>query len=129
MRIKSILLLAVISACVIGFAKTEDVKPATIHVYRYKRFYAKALKPSVYFDGKQVARLGNGEVFTTTLSPGKHTITSNDKNSGVDLELSSGDEIFIRMDMTSTDMWKSHGALTMMLTEQGRHDIAGLKPL
>jgi hypothetical protein len=101
---------------------------ATIHIYRYKKYIASALKPSVYCDGKQVGRLSNGSVLTVHIAAGRHIFTSNDKNSGVDLDLNAGDEIYIRMDMTN-DLWKAHGALTMMLPEQGRHDVHGLMPM
>jgi hypothetical protein len=117
--------IAVLSYCP---ASSQDQKAATIHVYRYKRFVGSALKPSVYCDGRQLARLGSGQVLTVKILTGRRVFTSNDKNSGVDLDLNAGDEIYIRMDI-QTDMWKGHGALTMMLPEQGRHDIQGLVPI
>jgi hypothetical protein len=128
MRARFFLLFLIAVLLYVPASSQDKQATATIHIYRYKRYIASALKPSVYCDGKQVGRVRNGSVLTVHIPAGRHAFTSNDKNSGVDLDLSAGDEIYIRMDMT-TDMWKAHGALTMMLPEQGRHDIQGLAPM
>ena len=112
-------------------AQTGDATPskATVHIYRYKQFVGSALSPSVYCDGAQLARMENGRYFTVQLDPGKHTFTSNDKQSGVDLDLKAGEEYFIRVELAA-GFAKGHGRLILMSREQGSYELKSdkLKP-
>lgn len=103
---------------------------ATVHIYRYKQFVGSALSPSVYCDGNQLARMENGRYFTVTLDPGKHSFTSNDKQSGIDLEMKAGEEYFIRVELAA-GFAKGHGRLILMSREQGSYELKSdkLKPL
>src|SRR6266704_4063181 len=78
--------------------KTADAKPskATVYVYRYKQFVGSALAPSVYCDDAELARMENGRYFSATVDPGKHSFLSNDKQSGVELDMNAGEQYFIR---------------------------------
>src|ERR1700716_3948120 len=89
--------------------KTAEAKPskATVYVYRYKQFVGAALEPSVYCDELQLARMTNGRYFTTKIDSGKHTFHSNDKQSGVELDLKAGQEYFIRLEI-ATGFMKGH---------------------
>src|SRR5215470_10607584 len=69
---------------------------ATVYVYRYKQFVGSALEPSVYCDDAQLAKMTNGRYFTVKIEPGKHTFHSNDKQSGIEMDLKPGQEYFIR---------------------------------
>src|SRR6266704_601271 len=91
---------------------------AHLRVYRQRRYAGSALAPSVFVDEKQVARVGNGRRFGLKLTPGTHTIKSDDKASAISLEAKAGQEYFIRVDET-TGFWKGHGKLTMLMPEQG----------
>jgi hypothetical protein len=99
-----------------------------LHVYRHRRYVGAALAPSVYVDDNQVARVGNGRRFTAKLTPGVHSIRSDDKNSAVSLDVKPGQEYFIRID-EETGMWKGHGKLTFMQAEQGKPEYALAKPV
>jgi hypothetical protein len=103
---------------------------ATVHIYRYKQFVGSALAPSVYCDGNQLARMENGRFFTVAFDPGHHTFTSNDKQSGIDLELKAGEEYFIRVELAA-GFAKGHGRLILMSREQGSYEMNSdkLKPL
>ena len=103
---------------------------ATVYVYRYKQFVGSALAPSVYCDGTQLARMENGRYFTARLDPGKHTFTSNDKQSGIDLDLKAGEEYFVRVEL-ATGFAKGHGRLVLVPREQGGYELKSdkLKPL
>src|SRR5205807_1244610 len=83
--------------------KTTDAKPskATVYVYRYKQFVGGALAPSVYCDETELARMENGRYFTAKLDPGKHNFRSNDKQSGIELDMKSGQEYFLRVEIAS----------------------------
>lgn len=108
-------------------APTSDAK-ATLYVYRPRRYTGAALKPSVYADDTELARLENGRFFVAKLSPGAHTIRSNDKASGVALEMVAGADYYVRIDI-EPGAWKGHGKLTLVLPEQGQYEVKQEKPL
>ena len=103
---------------------------ATVYIYRYKQFVGSALSPSVNCDGAQLARMDNGRYFAANLNPGKHTFTSNDPQSGIDLDVKAGEEYFIRVEI-ATGAWKGHGHLSLVTREQGSYELKSdkLKPL
>ena len=74
-----------------------------------------AVKPSVYCDNQEVARMQNGRYFALRLPPGEHQLRANDAQSGVSLQVKLGDIYFIRVELAS-GLMKGHG--------QSRHDIA-----
>jgi hypothetical protein len=99
-------------------------------VYRYKQFVGSALAPSVYCDEVQLARLENGRYFAVNVDPGQHTFRSNDKQSGIQLDVKPGQEYFIRLEIAAGFM-KGHGRLILTAAEQGRYELQSnqLKPL
>jgi len=103
---------------------------ATVYFYRYKQFVGSALEPSVYCDDEQLARMTNGRYFTVQVDPGKHTFHSNDKQSGMELDLKAGQEYFIRLEIAPGAM-KGHGRLILMSPEQAGYELKSgrLKPL
>src|SRR5438552_8778096 len=112
--------------------KTVDAKSskATVYVYRYKQFVGGALSPSVYCDETELARMENGRYFTVSLHPGKHGFRSNDKQSGIELDLRAGQEYFIRLEI-ATGFMKGHGRLILMSPEQASYELKSdkFKPL
>lgn len=101
---------------------------ATVYIYRYKQFVGSALAPSVYCDDTELARMTNGRFFAAKLSSGKHTFHSNDKQAGIDVDLKSGQDYYIRVEL-ATGMMKGHGRLVLVAPEQGGYEIKKLKPL
>lgn len=137
---RAIQLLLAISLSVLFASAQEATKPtqvsdtktskATVYVYRYKQFAGSALAPSIYCDGVELARMENGRYFTAILEPGKHTLTSNDKQSGIDLDLKAGEDYFIRVEIAA-GFAKGHGRLVLVPREQGGYELNSdkLKPL
>jgi hypothetical protein len=113
-------------------AVSADIEksPAKVYVYRYKQFVGGALAPSVYCDDVQLARMDNGRYFMATIPAGKHTFRSNEVQSGMDLNLRSGQEYFLRVEI-ATGFMKGHGRLVLMPREQASYELrtAKLKPL
>lgn len=107
-------------------APSSDAK-ATLYVYRPRRYAGSALKPSVYSDDTELARLENGRFFVAKLAPGSHTIRSNDKASGVALDMKAGTNYYVRIDIEA-GAWKGHGKLTLVLPEQGQYEVKQVKP-
>lgn len=104
--------------------------PDHVHLvfYRSKRFAGSALEPSIYIDGKQIARMDNGRYFIVDLPPGPHGIGSDDKSSAINLNAKVGTVYYIRTDI-ETGFWKGHGRLTMMMPEQGSAEYKKCKYL
>src|ERR1700733_8551934 len=63
---------------------------AYLHVYRQHRYVGAALAPTVTVDETKVARVGSGRRFTAKLTPGTHSIRSDDKSSAVTLDAVAG---------------------------------------
>jgi hypothetical protein len=109
-----------------------DAKPskATVYIYRYKEFVGSALEPSVYCDDVRLARMDNGRYFAVSIDPGKHAFHSNDKQSGVELDLKAGEQYFIRVEIAAGFM-KGRGRLVLMSPQQASYELksTNLKPL
>ena len=99
-----------------------------MHVYRQRRYVGGALAPSIYVDHKQIARVGNGRRVTLRLTPGTHTISSDDKTSEIDLEVKPGGDYYVRIDEVP-GAFKGHGRLTLVLPEQGAPEYKLAKPI
>ncbi len=107
-----------------------ETKPqfAFLRVYRQRRYAGSSLAPSIYVDDKQVARVGNGRRFSARLTPGVHSIRSDDKSSAISVDAKGGQEYYVRVD-EETGFWKGHGKLTMLMPEQGRAEYQLQKPV
>jgi hypothetical protein len=101
---------------------------AVVYVYRYKQYIGYMVEPSVYCNEVQLARMDNGRYFKVILSPGTHTFRSNDKQSGIEMELKAGEEYYIRVEIIN-GLLKQRGRLVLMAKEQGAYEIKKLKAL
>jgi len=99
-----------------------------LRVYRARRYMGSALAPSIIVDDKQVARVGNGRRVSIRLSPGPHSIRSDDKSSNISLDIKAGQDYYVRID-EETGFWKGHGKLTLMMPEQGGPEYKLQKPV
>src|SRR5215471_7501297 len=123
--------LALAPYCVQAQEPSTPKQPTSVvYVYRYKQFVGSALAPSVYCDEVQLARMENGRYFAVNVDSGMHTFRSNDKQSGIQLEVKPGQEYFIRLEIAAGFM-KGHGRLILTAAEQGRYELQSnqLKPL
>ena len=123
--------LALAPYCVQAQEPSTPKQPTSVvYVYRYKQFVGSALAPSVYCDEVQLARMENGRYFAVNVDPGQHTFRSNDKQSGIELDIKPGQEYFIRLEIAAGFM-KGHGRLILTAAEQGRYELQSnqLKPL
>jgi hypothetical protein len=108
-------------------AKSSDTS-SLVYLYRYKQVYGMAIRPSIYCDDKEIARLQNGRYLALVLKPGKHQFRSNDKQSVIDLDMKAGQNYYFRLELAPGVM-KTHGRLTLMLPEQGASEFKLLKPV
>src|SRR5215831_7534054 len=133
MRVTRVLpfILALMPVCVQAQEpSTAKQQTSVVYVYRYKQFVGSALAPSVYCDEVQLARMENGRYFAVNVDSGMHTFRSNDKQSGIQLDVKPGQEYFIRLEIAA-GMMKGHGRLILTAAEQGRYELQSnkLKPL
>ena len=66
-------------------------------------------------------------VVVLALTPGHHTLRSNDKQSQIELDLKPGQEYYIRIDM-APGLAKGHGRLMLVQPEQGAAELKQMKP-
>jgi hypothetical protein len=111
-----------------GAAPATDTAIAHLRIYRQRRYAGSALAPSIYIDDKQVARVGSGRRICIRLSPGPHSVRSDDKSSAISVDAKSGQDYFVRVD-EEAGFWKGHGRLTMVLPEQGSAEYKLQKPV
>jgi hypothetical protein len=103
---------------------TEEVT-----IYRVKKFFGSALKPSIYVDGRQVARIQNGRYFTLDLPPAHHHVfSSTAKGADLELDIKPGEKHYIEM-VILPGTWRGGGRLVPVSESDGKAAIQKLKPL
>lgn len=101
---------------------------ATVYIYRPGKLVGKALEPSVFCDGVELARMDNGRFLTLKLKPGKHIIHMTDKKKGFEIDMGAGQEYYFRVGI-EMGMWKGQGKIMLEENEKGVAEIKKLKPL
>jgi hypothetical protein len=100
----------------------------TVVVYRPGKYVGSALKPSVYVDGNQITRLGNGRYFSVQLSPGKHSFGSSmKKEAALEVDVKSNETAYLEMVILSGN-WRGGGRLIPVGQEDAKNALLKLKP-
>lgn len=116
--------LFVLSCYVPAFAQDGKVV-----VYRPKKYQGSALKPSIYVDGKQAARLGNGRFVSLQLAPGKHNFDSSMKKAApLEVDVKSKETVYLEM-VILTGNWRGGGRLIPVGEDEAKNALVKLKPL
>jgi hypothetical protein len=114
-------------AALSGPAFAQD--SATLVFYRPKRFMGSGLTPSIYVDGKQVARLDNGRYFSLKVVAGKHLVESSMKShAGLEVDLKPADFAYLEM-VILTGNWRGGGRLVPAPADDAKAALKKLKPL
>jgi hypothetical protein len=84
---------------VLVFAASLSVaQDSTVVVFRRSDFTGSALKPSIYVDGNQAARLANGRYLSLQVAAGKHGFGSSAKNDApLDVEVKPNETLYLEM--------------------------------
>jgi hypothetical protein len=101
---------------------------STLYVYRPRRYEWATLKPSVYADGKQLARIENGRFFVVKLDAGKHTIRSDDKAPTVDIDMDPGRTYYLCIEIEE-GLLKGYGSPSLVPADQGQNEVKQTTPL
>jgi len=101
---------------------------AVVIIYRPGKMVGKALEPSVFCDGVEVARMDNGRYFVLLLEPGEHRIHMTQDNKRVDLKLGAGEVAFVRIKIVM-GMMKGRGEPSLADEEDAAKDLKKMEPL
>ena len=101
---------------------------AVVFVYRPGKMVGKALEPSVFCDGVEVARMDNGRYFVLLLEPGEHRIHMTQENKRVDLKLGAGETAFVRIRIVM-GLMKGRGEPSLTDEEDAAKDLKKMEPL
>lgn len=116
----------------VAVASTNDAtadysaESATVFIYRPKKLIAKALEPSVFVDGTELARMDNGRYFALRLPPGKHTVHLTDQKKGYAIDMGPGQTYFFRIGIEA-GFWKGQGKITLDDPEKALAEIKKIK--
>jgi hypothetical protein len=109
-------------------SEPRDEGLATVYIFRPNKLMGKALEPSVYCDGVELARMDNGRYLTLKLKPGRHTIHMTNEKKGFDMDLRGGEEYYFRVGIEA-GFWKGQGKIMLQENEKGIAEVKKLKPL
>ena len=109
---------------------SAQVQPsATVYIYRYKLTIGSAAHPTVSCDASPVVRIQNGRVYTMKVPAGHHNFSTPDLSTGIDVAMEAGKEYFVRIDYPANATFAVHATPMVVAPEQGRKEIAKLRPL
>jgi hypothetical protein len=110
---------------------TPQPSPQTgrVVIYRYQDPVV-GRKPSVHVDGIEVARLPRKKYFVLNLAPGRHIITGEKNENGIELSVERGRTYYVRGGMQTVSVWtRPHLMVFLVAPEQGEQDIKTLEAL
>jgi hypothetical protein len=102
---------------------------AYVRVYRQRLLPGNNFSPPIYVDGMEIFKLGNARRASIRVSPGAHTITSDDKFSMIQIDAKGGQEFFVSAQELPGGFLKGRGKLTLVANEQGKPECKLEKPL
>jgi hypothetical protein len=113
---------------VLVFAAALSVaQDSTVVVFRRSAFTGSALKPSVYVDGNQAARLENGHYLSLQVTAGKHTFGSTAKNDApLEVAVNPSQTVYLEM-IIITGGWHGGGRLIPVGQDDAMSALARLK--
>ena len=101
---------------------------AVVIVYRPGKLVGKALEPSVFCDGTEVARMDNGRYFVLLLEPGEHRIHMTQDYKRVDLKLGAGEVAYVRIKVVMA-MMKGRGEPWLSNEADASKHLKTMEPL
>jgi hypothetical protein len=100
----------------------------TVVIYRPSKYVGSALKPSVYVDGNQAARLENGRYISLQFAPGKHNFESSMKKTApLEVDVKSNETVYLEMVILPGN-WRGGGRLIPVGEDDAKTALLKLKP-
>lgn len=112
-------------------AEPKADRYAIVYIYRHKVLGGPMLfelKPSVYLDDQEIARMDDGRYFVFQLEPGRHSFRAADKRSGGWLSVKPGETYYLRYD-SIPHVPKVRRELGAVLPEQATYELKNLRYL
>jgi hypothetical protein len=106
----------------------QSKAPATVHIYRERLSVRQAAHPTITCDGFPVARLQNGRVYSLKASAGRHAFAIDEDTIGIDVDVESGKEYFVRIDYPPNTLG-GRAVAVLVAPDQGRMEIQKVRPL
>jgi hypothetical protein len=85
-------------------------------------------KPVAFCDGQRIAAVQGGKYVKMNVSAGKHSFTSNNAKTGIDLEVKPGGDYFLRV-VGTTGPFSENGTFELVDAVQARQQVDRLEPL
>jgi PEGA domain/Protein of unknown function (DUF2846) len=120
-----LVLMILILACVPALQADPT---ALLVFYRSSHYTGSALKPSIYLDGREIARLENGRYFSLFVEPGQHQLSSSMKEAPLQVEAKAGEATYLEM-VIMQGTWRGGGRLIPTPAGDASAAIAKLKQL
>ena len=102
-------------------AAIDRTQKAVLVIYRNADSNGRGVHPTVTMNGKDLVDTGNGEVFVAGLNPGHYVLEMDNKNSGTDVTVKAGDEVYLRVDIVQ-GFWRPSGRMTQVTPQQGGYE-------
>ena len=83
-------------------------------------------KPVAFCDGQRIAAMQGGKYVKMNVAAGRHTFTSNNAKTGIDLEVKPGGDYFLRVVGTTLS---ENGTFELVDAVQARQQVDRLEPL
>lgn len=101
---------------------------ALLVFYRSSHYTGSALKPSIYLDGREIARLENGRYFSLYVEAGQHQLSSSMKEAPLQVEAKAGEVTYVEM-VIMQGTWRGGGRMIPTPAGDASAAIAKLKQL
>jgi hypothetical protein len=107
-----------------------EAQGAQAHVvfYRVRRLMGRFIKPAVYCDDQEAAFMYGGHYFTAALSPGKHSLASDDQYTSVSLDAEPGQTYYVRVALSKSEPMRATFKVEQVDNETAAKDLRRLKP-
>jgi hypothetical protein len=93
---------------------------ATVHFYGEGGFGVRHVP--LYIDEKKVGNLHGREIVDIPVTPGKHTVHSGEKLSGIYLDATEGGEFYVKVTLTTGGV-VPHGQVALVDPAQGKYEL------
>ena len=118
--------LVLVFAASLSVAQAALAQDSTVVVFRRSDFTGSALKPSIYVDGNQAARLENGRYLSLQVAPGKHSFGSSaKKDARLEVDVKPSETLYLEMIILTG--WNRGGRLIPAGQEDAMSALARLK--
>ncbi len=103
---------------------------STCYFYRPRLYRGSAVRIGIFVDGAMAVNLVNGRWASIQLPAGHHVIKPKDDQSGIEIDMESGQSYYIRSGWGEVGFFHgAHKNIMLMMKEQANYEIKQLKPL